>query len=309
MNRTTTRRSCSSRASRWATRALGVMLAAMLLGVSATASVADTSHTYAYTVTDPLVAPTSHAVPAPGTGDINTAFWVLSGLTTPVGFCVPTTWSIGPDGFTVHPNNGSIGVPVLWAFGGDFAIKVFIEVPVNGRSGFGVLEYTDLSSPLIAVFVVHGGGEPGGPADTVPPSVLVPSGGPGSYYLFRKQGGTLTIQKGDAVGVSDTSPVVASATVGAGDLFTVGGGLGCPSVTDPAGNLTGFVRVRDFVLQADVLVPFPPNTASPPSEWLNICREDAHHAGGQHEGPANQCGEQGDNQHQQQQGPRGHGRR
>ena len=63
--------------------------------------------------------------------------------------------------------------------------------------------------------------------------------------------------------MNDSSPIVASGSVGSGNLFTVGAGLGCPSVTDADAN-DGYLRIKDFVLEADTLVAFPPNTASPP---------------------------------------------
>lgn len=214
------------------------------------------THTYTYKVVDPLV--------GASLTDINTAFWQFTGTTAPYGICRPSLFSIDSNGVLLTSNHSYIG-PALWAVKGDFRFTIYSEGVLDLRGGVGIAEYSSLDPEILENYYGNDGGGTPSTFGTYVNSSVIAHGGNG-YFLYTKEGNTITIRQGDNTGVSDESPVVATGSVmDANNFFVIGAGLGCPNVTY---RNDGYLRLRDFVLEAGDLVPFHNTTLTePPSEW------------------------------------------
>jgi hypothetical protein len=210
---------------------------------------------YAYRITDPMVG-TSLAA-------LNTAFW--EPWSTPSATGAP---AISSEGFTLSGQQnylglmGAAGGPVAkWLLQGDFRISIRLAQgsSTTRRNQASIYEVVDCATLGANAYGVWGGAgaEVGNtPGDHYP----MPAGGT-AYYLFLKQGASLTIHEGSASAVSETDPIVLDVTLPKPDaayIFYLGTG-------SPNDNT---MTARDFVLETQGLASCPIG-ARPPATWCD----------------------------------------
>ena len=231
-----------------------VMTVAMLFAEGAV------SATYNYQVTDPMV----------GTllTDLNTAFWEPSIGPPGIGGASETGYaSISDDGLVLGSFNVQLGqvfdgVP-KWVLEGDFRVSFFLETSPNpGDYGNRLGAFIYEMEPLCGAFIYPTGYAGLWMGYSAPePTLYYPlQYEDAAYFLFVKEENTVTIYKGDNEGVTEdpANQVFFGDYLNAAGQFLFGLGTGNPN--------SGWMRVRDVVIDTEVLLPCDGSTPIPP-EW------------------------------------------
>jgi len=224
------------------------------------------SATYNYQITDPMVGATLT--------DLNTAFWEPSiGPRGNAGASEQGYVSISEEGLVLGSFNVQLGqvfggVP-KWVLEGDFRVSFFLETSPNpggygNRLGAWIYEMT----PQCGAFIYPDGfaglwmGYSSPPSGYYYPLQYQEA----AYFLFVKEGSTVTIYKGDNEGVAEepANQVFSGNYLNAEGQFLFGFGAGNPN--------SGWMRARDVVIDTEGLLACDGSTSIPP-EW-NVMEND-----------------------------------
>lgn len=153
-----------------------------------------TLEAYQYRVTDPLVGNTH--------SDINTDFWEwwCARCNDSAGF------SISAEGFTLTGQFSYLGLPVKgWFIGGDFRVSIYLSSAYPTRSNFTFYEYVD---PNFNVndYINHYGYFGGSGGWNLLANYWIEGGS--YYFLFKKEGTSFKIYRGDQDGVDENDLLV-----------------------------------------------------------------------------------------------------
>jgi hypothetical protein len=224
------------------------------------------SATYNFQITDPMM--------GASLTDLNTVFWEpWIGSPGNAGASEQGYVSISDEGLVLGSFNVNLGVGPgwvpKWVLDGDFRVSFFLEISSNPGDFYGnrLTAYVNEMAPLCGALNPNGFaglwmGYSGPPTGTY----YELSYNEAAYFLFVKEGETITIYKGDSLGVTEgpDNQVFFGNYLNPEGQFVFDLGTGNPN--------SGWMRVRDVVIDTEGLLACDGSTPIPP-EW-NVMEND-----------------------------------